>query len=72
MTEDKPQYLATLRKGSLVTWWQPNGFAVGILEAHPEHPPRIIYFDGRIVDLNEAVAEAGRIEKDAFGTGAGE
>lgn len=39
--------IATLRKGSVIRCWSPNGFPEGIIEANPEYPLRIHYFDGR-------------------------
>lgn len=41
------RYIGTLRKGSQIAYWQPNGFPEGIIETNPDFPPRIHYFDGR-------------------------
>jgi len=41
------RYIGTLRKGSTVRFWQPHGFPEGIIEANPDFPPRLHYFDGR-------------------------
>lgn len=43
----KFRVIGTIRKGSMIRYWQPNGFPEGIIEVNPEHPPRIHYFDGR-------------------------
>lgn len=39
--------IATIRKGSSVTYWKPDGILEGLLETNPDSPPRIHYLDGR-------------------------
>jgi hypothetical protein len=58
MSDDKPRVIAELRKGSRIATWTIGGITV-VIEGHPDYPPRLIYPDGRIVEITGPVAKGG-------------
>lgn len=44
---DEAFKIGTLRAGSRSYYWKPAGMLEGIIETHPDHPPRLHYLDGR-------------------------
>lgn len=56
----KPGWVAQMRKGSAWAYWKPGGILSGIIEAHPDHPPRLHRFCGCTEELK--VGPGGAVE----------
>lgn len=47
MNDKTAKAIGTIRPGSRIAFWKPNGILEGIIEVNPKHPPRFHYLDGR-------------------------